>query len=131
VPRPHPDGRTILGTLRLPCHAQGMRIWIIYVAAAFTELAGCFAFWVWLRNGRSMLWVTPGVLALVTFAWLLTLVPIEAAGRAYAAYGGIYVAASLLWLRFVEGVVPDRWDIIGAAICILGAAVILLGPRAA
>ncbi|WP_284180148.1 YnfA family protein [Rhabdaerophilum sp. SD176] len=108
-----------------------MRIWAIYITAAFAELAGCFAFWVWLRNGRSLLWVVPGMVSLVAFAWLLTLVPTEAAGRAYAAYGGIYVVASVLWIRFVEGVAPDRWDMIGATICILGAAVILLGPRTA
>ena len=107
-----------------------MKTWIIYTAAAFAELAGCFAFWSWLRNGRSILWIAPGLVALITFAWLLTLVPSEAAGRAYAAYGGIYVAASLLWLRCIEGVIPDRWDLTGATICVLGAAVILLGPRA-
>lgn len=108
-----------------------MKLWAIYVTAAFAELAGCFAFWAWLRNGRSMLWVAPGIVALVAFAWLLTLVPTEAAGRAYAAYGGIYVAASLVWLRWVEGAIPDRWDMIGAAVCILGAAIILFGPRTA
>ena len=108
-----------------------MKIWTIYVTAAFAELAGCFAFWAWLRNGRSMLWVAPGIVALVAFAWLLTLVPTEAAGRTYAAYGGIYVAASLVWLRWVEGAIPDRWDLIGAAVCILGAAIILFGPRTA
>jgi len=106
-----------------------MKLWAIYVTAAFAEIAGCFAFWAWLRNGRSMLWVAPGIVALVAFAWLLTLVPTEAAGRAYAAYGGIYVAASLVWLRWVEGAIPDRWDMIGAAVCILGAAIILFGPR--
>jgi len=108
-----------------------MKLWAIYVTAAFAELAGCFAFWTWLRNGQSMLWVAPGILALVAFAWLLTLVPTEAAGRAYAAYGGIYVAASLVWLRWVEGAIPDQWDMIGAAVCILGAAIILFGPRTA
>lgn len=108
-----------------------MKLWAIYVTAAFAELAGCFAFWAWLRNGRSMLWVVPGIVALVAFAWLLTLVPTEAAGRAYAAYGGIYVAASLVWLRWVEGAIPDQWDMIGAAVCILGAAIILFGPRTA
>lgn len=106
-----------------------MKLWAIYVTAAFAEIAGCFAFWAWLRNGRSMLWVAPGIVALVAFAWLLTLVPTEAAGRAYAAYGGIYVAASLVWLRWVEGAIPDRWDMIGAAVCILGAAIVLFGPR--
>ena len=108
-----------------------MKLWAIYVTAAFAELAGCFAFWTWLRNGQSMLWVAPGILALVAFAWLLTLVPTEAAGRAYAAYGGIYVAASLVWLRWVEGAIPDQWDMIGAAVCILGAAIILFVPRTA
>lgn len=125
------DNRAALGTLAVPCHACKMKTWLIYITAAFAELAGCFAFWAWLRNGRSILWTAPGLVALVAFAWLLTLVPTEAAGRAYAAYGGIYVATSLLWLRCVEGVIPDRWDLVGAAICVLGAAVILLGPRAA
>jgi small multidrug resistance family-3 protein len=74
--------------------------------------------------------VLPGVAALVLFAWLLTLVQSEFAGRAYAAYGGVYIAASLVWLWTVEGAVPDRWDAIGAAICLGGAALILFGPRA-
>ncbi len=69
--------------------------------------------------------------ALAAFAWLLTLVQSDAAGRAYAAYGGVYIAASLLWLWGVEGVRPDRWDVLGAAICVAGAAVILMGPRTA
>ncbi len=64
-----------------------------------------------------------------TFAWLLTLVESDAAGRAYAAYGGIYIVASLVWLWGVESVRPDRWDIAGAALCLIGAAVILVGPR--
>jgi small multidrug resistance family-3 protein len=68
---------------------------------------------------------------LLLFAWLLTRVDSDAAGRAYAAYGGVYIAASLLWLQAVEGVRPDRWDAIGALICLVGAAVILFGPRAA
>jgi small multidrug resistance family-3 protein len=103
----------------------------IYAAAAFAEIAGCFAFWSWLRLGRSPWWIAPGVAALCLFAWLLTLVPTETAGRAYAAYGGVYIAASLLWLWFVEGARPDRWDAIGAGVCLIGAAIILFGPRAA
>ena len=71
------------------------------------------------------------VVALALFAWLLTQVDSAAAGRAYAAYGGVYICASLAWLWLVEGVRPDRWDGIGAAICIVGAGVILLGPRTA
>jgi small multidrug resistance family-3 protein len=99
------------------------------LVAAVLEIAGCFAFWAWLRMGRSAWWVAPGLLCLVGFAWLLTRIDTDHAGRAYAAYGGIYIACSLAWLWAVEGVRPDRWDLTGAAICTIGAAVILLGPR--
>ena len=85
--------------------------------------------WSWLRLGRSSLWVIPGLLSLALFAFFLTLVDTSFAGRTYAAYGGIYIVASLFWLWSIEGVRPDRWDVAGAAMCILGAAVILLGPR--
>ncbi|WP_024577684.1 MULTISPECIES: YnfA family protein [unclassified Afipia] len=102
---------------------------IVYVAAALAEIGGCFAFWAWLRLGKSIWWLIPGVVSLVLFASLLTLVPSDAAGRAYAAYGGVYIIASLMWLWAMEGVRPDRWDIAGAALCLIGAAVILFGPR--
>ena len=102
---------------------------LVYIAAASAEIAGCFAFWAWLRLGRSGLWAVPGVASLILFAWLLTLVDSSQAGRAYAAYGGGYIAASLTWLWLVEGLRPDRWDLAGAAICLLGAAVIVAGPR--
>ena len=87
---------------------------VVFTAAALAEIAGCFAFWAWLRQGRSILWLAPGVLSLVLFAWLLTLAPSQHAGRAYAAYGGIYIVASLLWLWMAEGQRPDsmgsrRW----------------------
>ena len=108
-----------------------MKLALIYPLAALAEIGGCFAFWAWLKLNRSPVWLVPGVLSLIAFAWLLTLVDSAAAGRAYAAYGGIYVAASLIWLLTVEGVRPDRWDLIGAAVCIAGAGIILLGPRAA
>lgn len=104
---------------------------IVYIAAALAEIAGCFSFWMWLREGKPVWWIVPGIVSLIAFAWLLTLVDSAAAGRAYAAYGGVYVAASLVWLLAVEGVRPDRWDLIGAAVCIAGAGIILLGPRAA
>lgn len=109
----------------------GMPTFAAYLLAAFAEIAGCFAFWAWLRLDRSPLWLVPGMASLALFAWLLTLVDSEAAGRAYAAYGGVYILASLLWLWTVEGSQPDRWDAIGAALCIIGACVILLGPRSA
>lgn len=102
---------------------------LIYIAAALAEIGGCFAFWAWLRLGKSIWWLAPGVVSLVLFAYLLTLVPSDAAGRAYAAYGGVYIAASLVWLWAMEDVRPDRWDIAGATLCLIGAAVILFGPR--
>lgn len=103
---------------------------IIYALAAIAEIGGCFAFWAWLRLGKSPLWLGPGVVSLALFAWLLTRVDSDAAGRAYAAYGGIYICASLLWLWAVEGVRPDRWDMSGAVLCLTGSCVILIGPRA-
>jgi small multidrug resistance family-3 protein len=104
---------------------------LAYVGAAFAEIGGCFAFWAWVRLGKSIWWLPLGLVSLIIFAYLLTLVDIDAAGRAYAAYGGVYIIASLVWLWMVEGVRPDRWDLTGAVICLVGAAVILLGPRTA
>jgi small multidrug resistance family-3 protein len=95
------------------------------------EIAGCFAFWGWLRLDRSPWWTAPGLASLALFAYLLTLVDAEYAGRTYAAYGGVYILSALLWLWLVEGVRPDRWDLIGAGVCLVGAAIILWGPRAA
>lgn len=104
---------------------------LIYVLAALAEIGGCFSFWLWLREGKSGWWAAPGLISLALFAWLLPKVDSAAAGRAYATYGGVYICASLAWLWAVEGVRPDRWDVIGATICIAGAAIILLGPRTA
>lgn len=101
----------------------------VYVGAAVAEIAGCFAFWAWLKLDRSPLWLLPGLVSLALFAFLLTRVDLTLAGRAYAAYGGIYIAASLVWLWAVEGQAPDRWDLIGAGICVLGATVILFAPH--
>lgn len=108
-----------------------MRSILLQVCAAFFEIAGCFAFWAWLRLDKSVLWIVPGVLSLILFALVLTRIDAAAAGRAFAAYGGVYIAASLVWLWAIERQMPDRWDLIGAAFCLAGAAVILFGPRAA
>jgi small multidrug resistance family-3 protein len=102
-----------------------------YVGAALAEIAGCFAFWAWLRLDRTIWLIAPGMASLALFAYLLTLADSAAAGRAYAAYGGIYIAASLVWLWAVEGVRPDRWDLIGVSLCLLGAFIIIAGPRTA
>lgn len=106
-----------------------MQAMLIYALAALAEIGGCFAFWAWLRSGQSIWWIAPGVASLCAFAWLLTFIPAEAAGRAYAAYGGVYIVASILWLWLAEKVVPDRWDLIGAGICLVGAGVIFYAPR--
>lgn len=102
---------------------------IVFVGAAVAEIGGCFSFWAWLRLGKSPLWLIPGMMSLAVFAYLLTVVETPHAGRTYAAYGGIYILVALGWLRIAEGVRPDRWDLLGALICVVGAAVILLGPR--
>ncbi len=108
-----------------------MSSFVLYITAATAEIAGCFAFWSWLRLDKSVYWTLPGLLALVVFAVLLTRIDVAFAGRAYAAYGGVYIAASLVWLRIVEGAQPDRWDFLGAFVCMVGTAIILFGPRAA
>ncbi|CCV06030.1 conserved membrane hypothetical protein [Mesorhizobium metallidurans STM 2683] len=105
--------------------------YLLYVAAALAEIAGSFSFWAWWRLEKSPLWLAPGLVCLALFGFLLALVDTSAAGRAYAAFGGIYITASLGWLWLVEGVRPDRWDLAGAALCIIGASVILLAPRGA
>ncbi|MCU0883347.1 MAG: YnfA family protein [Beijerinckiaceae bacterium] len=101
----------------------------LYASAAIAEIAGCFAFWAWLRLGKPIWWLVPGVASLMMFALLLTRVDTVAAGRTYAAYGGIYIVGSLTWLWLVEDLRPDRWDLLGGAVCLVGAAIIIGGPR--
>lgn len=106
-----------------------MKSLLFFLLAAVFEIGGCYAFWAWLRSGRPVWYLVPGLLSLVLFALCLTRVEAPYAGRAYAAYGGIYIACSLAWLRGVEGIHPDRWDFVGAAISVVGALVILFGRR--
>lgn len=102
---------------------------LMYLLAAFTEIAGCFSFWAWVKLGKSPLWLIPGAISLAFFAWILTKVEVDLAGRAYAIYGGIYIICSLIWLWGVEDTRPDKWDCIGAVICLVGAGIILFAPR--
>lgn len=97
----------------------------IFAIAAFFEIAGCFAFWVWVRRGATPLVLALGIASLIGFAFALTRVDSAFAGRAYAAYGGIYIAASLVWLWVVEGQIPTRSDLLGAMLAIAGALVII------
>ncbi|MBL6456090.1 YnfA family protein [Belnapia sp. T6] len=101
---------------------------LAYPAAALAEIAGCFAFWSVLRLGASPWWLAAGMASLAAFAWLLTLVEAAAAGRAFAAYGGVYIAASLAWMWAVEGEMPDGRDLAGALLCLAGAGIILARP---
>lgn len=102
---------------------------LAYPLAALAEIAGCFAIWAWWRLGASALWLAPGLVSLAAFGWSLAQVETIVAGRAFAAYGGVYIAASVLWMWLAEGQRPDRWDLIGTAVCLLGAAIILAAPR--
>jgi len=100
-----------------------------FFTAAFFEIAGCYTFWFWFRLGKSVLWLIPGVASLALFAFILTKVEAEYAGRAYAAYGGVYIVSSLVWLTLIERSRPLLSDFLGGAVCLIGAAIILFGPR--
>jgi small multidrug resistance family-3 protein len=100
----------------------------LFVLTAIAEIVGCYLPYLWLRRERTAWLLLPAAASLAAFAWLLTLHP-TAAGRTYAAYGGVYVGTALMWLWLVDGVRPDRWDIVGAAVSLLGMGIIVFGPR--
>jgi small multidrug resistance family-3 protein len=101
----------------------------LFFLSAFFEIAGCYAFWAWWKLDKSILWIVPGIVSLIAFAWILALVESSYAGRAYASYGGVYIAASLLWGAFVERQAPTGYDILGVVLCFAGAAVIFFNGR--
>ena len=105
-----------------------LRTLALFVATALAEIVGCYLPWLWLRQGRSAWLLVPAALSLALFAWLLTLHP-AAAGRVYAAYGGVYVAVALAWLWAVDGVRPGPWDWLGVAVTLAGMAIIAFVPR--
>ncbi|MDH0749228.1 YnfA family protein [Pseudomonas sp. GD03842] len=100
-----------------------------FFLAALFEIAGCYGFWMVVRQGKSLLWMAPALVSLTLFALLLTRIEAAYAGRAYAAYGGIYVVASIAWLGVIERARPLTTDWLGVALCVIGATVILLGPK--
>jgi len=106
-----------------------LRIGFLFALTATAEIIGCYLPWLVIRQGKSALLLIPAAAALALFVWLLTLHP-TAAGRTYAAYGGMYITVALLWLRFVDGVALTRWDGLGAIIALTGMAVIALQPTA-
>ncbi|QDT72045.1 YnfA family protein [Lacipirellula limnantheis] len=101
---------------------------VLFVATALAEIIGCYLPYLWLRQGRSAWLLIPAAVALAAFAWLLTLHP-TAAGRVYAAYGGVYIPVALAWLWLIDDVKPQAADLGGVALCLLGMAVIMFAPR--
>lgn len=109
---------------------EAARVFALFVVTAIAEIAGCYLPYLWLKRDGSILLLVPAAAALAAFVWLLTLHP-HAAGRTYAAYGGIYIVVALGWLFLVQRVVPDRWDLIGGAVTLAGMWLIYFGPRSA
>lgn len=107
---------------------EPLRLIALFAVTALAEIVGCYLTWLVCKQGRGLLLLLPAALALGLFAWLLTLHP-SAAGRTYAAYGGMYIAVALVWLRVVDGVALTRWDVAGALIALIGMAVIALQPQ--
>ena len=107
-----------------------MKTFLLFVVTALAEVVGCYLPYLWLRKGGSAWLLLPAAVSLALFAWLLTLHP-TASGRVYAAYGGVYVSAAILWLWLIDEVKPTRWDLLGAALCLAGMAIIMFSPRAA
>jgi small multidrug resistance family-3 protein len=105
-----------------------MKTLALFILTALAEIVGCYLPYLWLRKGAPVWLLLPAAISLVLFSWLLTLHP-TAAGRVYAAYGGVYVAVALAWLWSVDGVAPSRWDVTGVAVMLLGAAIVMFAPH--
>lgn len=102
----------------------------LFFITAFAEILGCYLPYLWLREGKSILLLVPAALSLATFAWLLSLHP-AAAGRVYAAYGGVYICMAIMWLWAVDGIRPSAWDLVGSGVALLGMAIIMFAPHSA
>lgn len=109
---------------------EAARVFALFVVTAIAEIVGCYLPYLWLKRDGSIVLLVPAAAALTAFVWLLTLHP-HAAGRTYAAYGGVYVVVALGWLFLVQRIVPDRWDLIGGAVTLIGMAIIYFAPRSA
>jgi small multidrug resistance family-3 protein len=102
----------------------------LFLATAIAEIVGCYLPYLWIKQGRSAWLLIPAAVSLALFAWLLTLHP-TAAGRTYAAYGGVYIFTAVLWLWVIDGIRPTTWDMAGSALALAGMAIIMFGPRQA
>lgn len=103
---------------------------LLFLITAVAEIVGCYLPYLWLTQGRSAWLLVPAGLSLAAFAWLLSLHP-TAAGRVYAAYGGVYIFVAILWLWAVDGVRPTTWDLVGSSVALLGMSIIMFAPRSA
>ena len=101
---------------------------ILYAITAVAEIVGCYLPYHWLKQGRSPWLLVPAAASLALFAWLLSLHP-AAAGRVYAAYGGVYIGVAILWLWWVDGIRPSAWDLVGCLVALTGMAIIVFAPR--
>jgi small multidrug resistance family-3 protein len=104
-----------------------IKVSTLFAITALAEIIGCYLPWLVLKQGKPVWMLLPAAASLGLFAWLLTLHP-TTAGRTYAAYGGMYIAVALLWLRFVDGIALSRWDIVGASMALAGMAIIAMQP---
>lgn len=109
-------------------HNRTMKTFLLYVVTAVAEIVGCYLPWLWLKHDRSAWLLVPGAMSLALFAWLLTLHP-SAAGRVYAAYGGVYISVAIVWLWLVDGMRPTPWDMAGVAVALAGMSLIAFQPR--
>jgi small multidrug resistance family-3 protein len=100
----------------------------LFFVTAIAEIVGCYLPYLWLKQDKSILLLIPAALSLTLFAWLLSLHPI-AAGRVYAAYGGVYICVAIIWLWGVDGIKPTLWDILGASVALVGMGIIMFAPR--
>ena len=105
-----------------------LKTFMLFVATAVAEIVGCYLPYLWLKRNASAWVLLPAAASLALFAWLLTLHP-TAAGRVYAAYGGVYIGVAIFWLWLVDGHKPSQWDLLGATVAIVGMAIIVLGPK--
>ncbi|GAB2659566.1 YnfA family protein [Vibrio panuliri] len=102
----------------------------LFLVTALAEILGCYLPYLWLREDKSVWLLLPAAFFLALFAWLLSLHP-TAAGRVYAAYGGVYIFVAIIWLWAVDGIRPTGWDILGVSVAMLGMAIIMFAPRGA
>jgi len=104
-----------------------LKVIALFLITAVAEIVGCYLPYLWLKHDKSILLLIPAALSLALFAWLLSLHP-AAAGRVYAAYGGVYIFVAIIWLWLVDGITPTVWDIVGSLVAVSGMAIIMFGP---